>query len=678
MSDVVQHVCQQMVNGEHVAARAHLEDIKRLFGDLGLTALLVLLQLLLAVHSSYHSLEAVSERRDGDRESCREGGFLDGVTLFQTQLTLVRETTTAFHGFLLRATADIEAFAEVLVHFFTHVQSRILLNSDFFMSPLLSIHTLRAARQRAARAAESCPVCVSLLQQLQLEADLLESLLTAEYKVSLLKGVECFVDLARAEQLLEVYCADRTSALHNRDDSHVTTLSGLSAHSSRVSPRRRGPDGLHRSTASAPAAVVVETVSKLDQFYLWFHAHSAGRLRLLCGGGFLAAPLAAEDPPCRHTPPRGRSDVPSCAYMRDLRLLAEREGVDFVGVFANAQQFPHLNEDLRAGRQDPLKEAAWLLPPLEIPSSGADPAAGFRWWALAFASKVSTGLQAVETWRHMPEFQALRAALGKACSGRHTTSRTRPGHVQSQASLEGRRDGQANTLTASLPVSSPLSASLCVASSWGQETFGSWSTSLAPPSPSIHSQSPWVRKKKSEVRNDKVSEHMDGYAECSLCAAAVDVPDGPMESCPEDVSASPFRCLVVPLDLGWFQSPLFVGLVFRVAGSPPSGSPHSSGVENGAPMLHAMHTMSCLARPRKRERIARAWQRIRQWRGEGRPDGDEEGCLEDADVALRRDLLQFAMAVSGRKLRLMTHVQHVAHAQHAQPPCLSTFGGSPV
>lgn len=304
--------------------------------------------------------------------------------------------------------------------------------------------------------------------------------------------------------------------------------------------------------------------------------------------------------------PRRRCQVergPACSYSEALAELAELPGVAFAGVFANAKQLPQLQASCRlasgAGLSAPLQDSAWLCPanlrsgsalsegaeastsasaaaeagcwaaePTRIAAAAAPTALGgpegggdFDWWALTFVTAVSPG-KALEEWRQRPELKLLRTALMQACRKRHAEGR-----------LSSCRSARGSLRRAQPQIPAGHGHRVRRYSTQGSAVAAA-SSFQVPGSPALpHGESPGLKLPIKPLGGD------------ALLGRAVDVPSAPtvIASAGSDLSASEqnhpqgnpraicssgtaptcSKCLVLPLDLGWFQSPLFVSVVLH-------------------------------------------------------------------------------------------------------------------
>lgn len=141
-------------------------------------------------------------------------------------------------------------------------------------------------------------------------------------------------------------------------------------------------------------------------------------------------------------------------------------------------------------------------------------------------------------------------------------------------------------------------------------------------------------------------------------STAVEVPDAPVETLAElqvQAATTSVRCLVVPLDLGWFQSPLFLGMVVCDPAR-SSKSTSKAGSPLPSPAMNSHRRLSGVEQNRSAPKESATWRGAFQ-RGCGwcadllaAAEPDEEGC-EDAASLVRQGLLQLGLAASGRKLR---------------------------
>jgi len=413
--------------------------------------------------------------------------------------------------------------------------------------------------------------------------------------------------------------------------------------------------------------------------------------------------------------------LPRCDYVESLAKLAEIPGVAFVGIFANMQQLPHLASSGRASHLGPasmvssiptgcpfaapLYDSNWIVsasPPEDDDVGGARKSAAasaaqreeFDWWAMAFvgidpkdssdqnpsppsdASEQTSrkptlcGLEALDAWQCQPELEYFRTALTQACRERHSVEMfdrfgaylspnripfwrrlaqkspqtspygPRPGRCRNPASTRGSRrrassDGQMSPLALPSPVRSRGGSSVDVAVSVG-------------PCPDI---------------------------DCLFDTRYVNAPRGATIMnfhVHRGSQTHPATSLVMPLDMGWFPAPLFLGLVLRDPGpehympaepkyTPPTLQRNHEGgyvfsgdigVTRGLWEYDAAtSTIYCVAL-RKQEQSA--WHQLRDWwRNRGQrpvPEPHHDDPTENSD-STEEQLVRLAYAISGRRFR---------------------------
>ena len=75
----------------------------------------------------------------------------------------------------------------------------------FFVVVLPALRRVKGLRELASRKAEAHQFFARSFERLAVEAELFEALLTADYKASLLAGIDAFAEIQRAEHLLKRY-----------------------------------------------------------------------------------------------------------------------------------------------------------------------------------------------------------------------------------------------------------------------------------------------------------------------------------------------------------------------------------------------------------------------------------------------------------------------------------------
>jgi len=724
---LLQEATLLMQSCDHRGAGAQLEELKQLHAsDAGLRRLIGLMAQVIKLDQGYHKQDmtiigsvtsGTSLARVVNAESTSSSSAdMNQLHAVRARLGTIGDEPTALPSLVARTGAAADVYLKLLFDFQSLVHKPLRISTERFVSVAPIVCRLRELRKEALIETDAHKSFAAPLARLALEADLLEALLVADYKICILKGVDAFTHLARAEQLLSQFLSafrgavDASgfpssgcvrgfmSAAMTSSASNATLAS--SCNSSCMSDSKR----LSKSTlrSSGPCTSMPE----LEQWYHSFYTHCLERVYLIFGGGFEAAAslgpkqIAEVRMPFRqitqlydHIPTNEATHFDTAAgellptmtqlgrphrrYLEHLHNLATMPSTVLVGIFANARLLPHLQDTNHmsptvgvipgAGMATPLQDSAWLVTrpgdPLLV-AGGSPPLEGSEdWWALAFFAKcgdlhsdqasVCSGLEAIEVWRHSREWRELRKALGRACAERHTSQPVRTPARFTQVPSQSRRRGSTQTssrfsLSGAIPaVDIPSSAEL-------------------PP-----------RSVTDEVRDDCLS-------------GMVERPKAPTVTCVDGDNAvsasrtaeagglSTFRCLIVPLDLGCFQSPLFVGLVARDQAAASCGAVsfhHHVPVAASASLLDGEMAHRCFrtrngsrraesgsiisagstdnslgapARPPSTTWLGRAWHALRSL-FPVRP-GHEHRTEEIADP-VEQELLAFALAASGSWLR---------------------------
>lgn len=633
----------------------------------------------------------------------------------------------ALAHFVANAADATGAFVEALVDFASGILRPVVLAADMFLEPRLLLVRVRAAKRGFSILADTHQLLEKPFNRLCAEAELLEALLTAEFKMSVVKGLDAAVELVRArEAMVQFLDTKRSIGFDGRccpgdpfQDTTMLTTSSAGQSTSATSNLDRGRVGstsrgscasaCESSTAdvswaslrrplstSLPGGSGDRNFTRLEKWFIRFHEHCVSKHAFLFAGGFAAASLfgprqvmephvgagsfigasvssdkSAEERLGSQSSSDAETGSKSKTYLQDLHGIAAFPGVSFVGVFINSQQLPHLRATKRSMGLEhnapaaliaalPFLDSAWLLP-IAAAEDGTTPDGNsgsndFEWWSLACVStdknqiesgmgtRLREGTEAIDAWRHDSRFRLLRTALGVACRERH--AKQMPWSPQPASPLLSpssprlvveSTDAAMPALSLGQSPASDFRRQKHMASQGGASLAASISRSsepASPPSPFLLPPSGW-----------------SGEGDY-LLAGAVKTPETPIalsSSCPaEPGSDTPYQCLVMPLDLGWFPSPMYLGLVFDDqirASTPLLSSNQSFNSQN----LTGQHD----ACNQPRASNCRLWKRIQHWiSGRVRRDAasPDQG---DATMALKQMLLEMAHQISGSTLRSM-------------------------
>lgn len=688
----------------------------------------------------------------------KSSSFVEWAHKVRDGLCRVHDFKTALPEFVSQAAGDADAWLAAVLEFVCLVHQplrSVAPDSERYITIVPTVRRLRHLQEKVGKSAEDHKLFADPLLRLKLEAQLLEALLSAEFKISLLQGVDAFAHLSQAEQHLHKYL----DAPRRRSEFIGASVVSRKSHLS-YSSAQSNPPGL----------------PKLESWYVWFYAHVLGHLRLICGAGFQAAarfgpkqietqgqvgsvdtivPLPSQVQPAQR-----------CNYLEDLSALAAHPGVAFVGVFANAGQLPHLHgwhrqtasrgtSSANASLAAPFGDPSWLLAPASAAgtssSSTATPDTNeFEWWTLAFAAadtsnspgkrvrEAMSGQEALEAWRHTAELKNLRESLTAACKDRHALRRAMSQSRQHSWSFGSPRALTSSRLAAAISqsaanvgpptplslrkgryaprdreradgVSSPRPPGSPRLGMPPQQAFATSPVLTAAPQPFGACASGMLPSSASRIQLDFSSGDLGSPTRrlnpsafdsgTSMAALGnsmaapdehvfdvqgllVDVPDAPKStwvpgSGGDDSGSEAFRCLVVPMDVGWCPSPVFLGVVVRDVASTPMpivrvasirANSRATGIQPGprrrTPRIGVFSNSG--ERPQVTERQVSCdlaaspdqgkpkwWQKVRQlW--DGALGGGNSASVDGEGSAstFEHALLDFACAASGRKLRL--------------------------
>eukprot|EP00927_Polykrikos_kofoidii_P077535 TRINITY_DN74472_c0_g1_i1.p1 TRINITY_DN74472_c0_g1~~TRINITY_DN74472_c0_g1_i1.p1 ORF type:complete len:815 (+),score=97.34 TRINITY_DN74472_c0_g1_i1:98-2542(+) len=491
-------------------------------------------------------------------------------------------------------TRGANAFKEAIMSV-SCARRKLLSCRDKFVSVRLAVKYLRSLRDSLHMTATTHPLFLAPLLRLAREMDLLEVLLAAEFKISRLNGVGAFVELVRVDRLMAAYFGqtrfvDEASADEDDFSSEGGSFGQLwsSAVSTRSQPLNgslpRRADRLHGSNASlvlpmpqvtASSQDKVEQnemlVTRLEQRYLYIREHCARKLWFLCGSGFAEAARLSQrcilDP--QTTPGAGSSTaiagvsyqvevdnrrsqdhrqqrtVPPCVYSDELAKLSKLPGVAFAGVFANAKQLPHAQAGCRhassGGLGTPFQDCAWL-------------------------SHRQRRNGSVPTERAMASQPVPKAGRQSAPTNNAASGAGGPENV-------GEFEWWAlSFMTCRSPVQIPVQVGVSMAVEMGRcnmsglEALDEWRqqpelkllrAALTQACRRRHAEGPCSSSRALVADGPSSVSAVSGDA---LLGTAVNVPATPM-ILDSQTSLGNCRCLVLPLDTGWFASPLFVAAV---------------------------------------------------------------------------------------------------------------------
>eukprot|EP00927_Polykrikos_kofoidii_P014691 TRINITY_DN16482_c0_g1_i1.p1 TRINITY_DN16482_c0_g1~~TRINITY_DN16482_c0_g1_i1.p1 ORF type:complete len:842 (+),score=101.03 TRINITY_DN16482_c0_g1_i1:235-2526(+) len=613
------------------------------------------------------------------------------------------------------------AFKEAMV-LVTKARKSLLMSTDKFLAVHPTVKFLRSVRDSLYTLAALYPLFLAPLTRFACEMELLEALLAAEFKASRLNGVGAFSELVRADRLLDAFfvrsrfignCSAQTdidmsvATSDSRDECSWDSLlvpphstepqQARKAECNRMSSQRKRSTSLISATSVASKnalkrvasdlsaasvrserSALVDSPSEpvqgydggvytgLEQRYLTIRAHCAKKLWFLCGVGFSSATNIGRRQILDGQAVHGGScnadavgssqsaDVDSagpqqscqtgivtrCVYSKDLTRLVNLPNVTFAGVFANAKQLPRIQVECRhagsAGLGTPFHDSAWLCPVQPrsgsthfkravasaptapcVGASAAPSKAGVtegggecEWWALHFMVNPSLG----ET----------TAQLGAQATAGQQESRSTVSGLK--ALEEWRHQPEVKLLRMALL------------------------------------QACQKRHATSQVSTCRSSA---GQLADDLFDRSVDVPTEP-STLASDTLSEGCKCLVLPLDLGWFPSPLFVAVMMKDisrsrTGSAAVASPSvqsagfitgisASSVDAGVSSVASDRSQTCV--PRGHDffsHLKNMWRRSFTTVAEGAVCERREE--QDPTVEVERLLWRVASLVSGRDLR---------------------------
>eukprot|EP00929_Paragymnodinium_shiwhaense_P036380 TRINITY_DN19505_c0_g1_i2.p1 TRINITY_DN19505_c0_g1~~TRINITY_DN19505_c0_g1_i2.p1 ORF type:complete len:619 (-),score=129.67 TRINITY_DN19505_c0_g1_i2:50-1906(-) len=459
--DVIHGIGVHLATSDHSAAEEAAVQILEGEGasDLGFKKLLALVSQVIQKDKVFHQHPKVQDASDAAKVA---------HAWYKSEIVPLRDRNAGKLDAIVVANCrrEVAEYADCLVELLD-IRLVVLCSPEKAVNVSALRRKLNQLRQKVKKAKGKAnkDLFTAVLTRLVDEADLLEALMAADYKASMLKGLEAFNQLLRADMLLLRYFSLQAEPAQESKPSSENSLPLEEA------SHERRPCRQHELTP-------------LEKRYLWLRSHCAAKLQLLCGASMAAAraslqpstaqqqvrkpdasPALAEMSPMspHSSPPESSADgaasareidkaattkdasqeayerlgtlcrsaapwLPTCDYLAELEDIVRLPGVSFAGVFANALLFGDRVNSSSTGNENEERKK--------------DP--NFDWWLLSFAvgDAFDVGTGNVQSSR-TAAYELTKAPKGTPQSLLCTTlARWKDKHTQDAETLHNKQDSE--------------------------------------------------------------------------------------------------------------------------------------------------------------------------------------------------------------------------------------------